>query len=178
MKKRAVFLDRDGVLSKKLMAQEYVLFLDELKKRLLPNIQEPLKRLRIYGYLLIIVTNQSAINKGLITQEEYSKMVAYLKTLGISDVYTCPHNPLKEFCSCRKPFPGMLKKAAVDYDIDLESSWLIGDELTDIQAGNSAGCKTIHVLTGEYKEPVKESDFVANSLIEAADYIITEDANK
>jgi D-glycero-D-manno-heptose 1,7-bisphosphate phosphatase len=175
MENKAVFLDRDGVLSEKLKVHHYILSLEEFLKKLFPNIQEPLNRLISQDYLLIVVTNQSAINKGLISQGEYSKIVRYLKTLGVNEVYTCPHNPLKETCNCRKPRPGLLEKASIGYNIDLKHSWLIGDELIDIQAGKAAGCRTIQVLTGKIKKPVDYADYIAKDLLDAANYILLHD---
>jgi len=185
MKNRAIFLDRDGTVT---LAGDHIHKIEDMK--FVQGAIEGLKKLQGTDYKLIIITNQAGIGRGMYGPEEYftfrKEMNKRLDQQGISITgeYFCPHHPEKGIekykidCNCRKPKTGMLEQASTDFDLDLSQSWVIGDNLTDIQAGNSAGCKTIHVLTGEFKEPVKEADFVAKGLIEAADYIITEDENK
>ena len=98
--------------------------------------------------------------------------------------YFCPHHPERGVgkylsnCNCRKPKTGMFETAAKEFNLDLNDCWMIGDKLSDIEAGKNAGCKTIHVLTGVEKNPIKSADFVAKNLIDAANFIISKDKNK
>lgn len=185
MKNKAIFLDRDGTVT---LAGDHIHKIEDFG--FIQGAVEGLKKLQGTDYKLIIITNQVGIGRGYYTEEVYHNFQLKLRQelnkqgIFITGEYFCPHHPEKGIekykidCNCRKPKTGMLEQASIDFDLDLSQSWMIGDNLTDIQAGNSAGCKTIHVLTGEFKEPVKEADFVAKDLIEAANYIITEDENK
>ena len=100
------------------------------------------------GFLVIVITNQSAINRGLITIETLNEIHNYLQNFlkenntSIDDFYFCPHRP-DENCKCRKPNPGMLIKAAQEHNIDMNQSFMIGNSLTDIQAAQKSGCKGI-----------------------------------
>ena len=143
-KTNAIFLDRDGVLNK--VRKDYVKNANELD--IISGIEIPLKLLKEKGYLLIVITNQSAINRGYTTHESvkkiHSKLNAYLEKFNVSidKFYYCPHRP-NENCYCRKPKPGLLLQAAKDFDIDLKNSWMIGDSLTDTETAASVGCRTI-----------------------------------
>ena len=146
---RAVFLDRDGVINKE--RTDYVKNIQELE--ILPNVAEPIKKLKTAGFLIVVVTNQSAVNRGFAKHENikeiHNRIQEFLKrneTL-IDAFYYCPHRP-DENCSCRKPQPGLIIRAAVELKIDLKSSWLIGDNSTDLQAAKSAGCKAIKIGDG------------------------------
>jgi D-glycero-D-manno-heptose 1,7-bisphosphate phosphatase len=165
--KRAVFLDRDGVLVKD---TGYV-----TNPELLPRVAEAIKLLK--GFLIVVVTNQAGVAKGYFTELQVIAANFQIKTIlakqsaFIDKFYYCPHHPegtvekyTKE-CACRKPEIGMLKKAELELDIDLSQSFMVGDKLSDIEAGKSAGCRTI--LIGS-----KEVDYVAKDLYEAAEWII------
>ena len=143
---KAVFFHRDGVINKE--RKDYVKNIDELE--IFSNIVEPIKKLKNSGFMIIVVTNQSAINRGLTTQKKIDEIhltvQEYLiphKTR-IDKFYYCPHRP-DENCTCRKPKPGLLFKAKNELHLDLQSSWLIGDNDTDIQAAITAGCKAIKI---------------------------------
>lgn len=159
---KAVFLDRDGVLSKE--RPDYVKTPDELE--LLPGIGEPLKRLREKGYLLVVVTNQSAVGRGLTTHDQVAKIHEKLRIelgkLGCSvdGVYYCPHHPDEE-CYCRKPAPGLILRAAEELSIDISRSWVIGDKELDLIAAERAGCRAVKVPTN------------AGGLLEAVQLILT-----
>ena len=157
-KQKAVFLDRDGTINR------YVGYLTDINNfELLPGAAEAIRKINLSGYLAIVVTNQPSVARGDLTmdqlQEIHKKMETLLGKEGayIDHIYVCPHHPDKGFpgevpelkisCECRKPKPGMLLQAARDYNIDLESSWMIGDDQRDIQAGINAGCHT--ALIGE-----------------------------
>jgi len=147
---RALFFDRDGVITKE--RPDYVKSVEEME--ILPGVKEGLSKLKPSNFLLIIVTNQSAVNRGLLTLETLSSIHAALtEELAISGIridaiYLCPHRP-EEKCPCRKPQPGLLLKAALDWRIDLHKSWLIGDKDSDLHAANAAGCRTLRVPTNE-----------------------------
>lgn len=176
---RAVFLDRDGTINK------YVGFLTDIDDfELLPNVSEAVRHINEAGYLCIVVTNQPVIARGEITLEElaviHNKMETMLGNEGayLDAIYYCPHHPdrgfegeveaLKIQCDCRKPKPGMILKAAEDFNIDLKLSWMIGDEERDIQAGRNAGCKT--VLLSDTPKKFGQ-DFITPSLYEAVQKI-------
>ena len=164
MKNKAIFLDRDGVINELIYYEEHGVvdspFTVE-QFRLLPDVDKAIKKFKKLGFKTIIVSNQPGVAKKNFTvktfEEIRKKMKKELNKKGV-DIdfeYYCfhhPHGKVKKFtkiCSCRKPKPGLLVTAAKEHDIDLSSSWMIGDGITDIQAGNSAGCKTI--LIGRMK---------------------------
>jgi D-sedoheptulose 7-phosphate isomerase len=148
-KRRAVFLDRDGVLCKMVTTHRIVTdpptpvmrppyTLDELE--LLPGVQDACAKLKAAGYLLICVTNQPDIARGKVSHSKVNLINQCLKsTLGLEAVYTCPHDD-KDDCLCRKPKPGLLQQAAVNHRIDLAKSWMVGDRQVDIDAGKAARC--------------------------------------
>lgn len=152
-KQKAIFLDRDGTVNK------YVGFLRSTEEfELLPDVSEAISLINKSGYLAILVTNQPVIARGEVTleglEEIHNRMETELGRQGayLDGVYFCPHHPHKGYegeivelkieCDCRKPKPGMLLKAAEDFNIDLSNSWMIGDGENDIRAGIAAGCKT------------------------------------
>lgn len=160
-KQKAVFLDRDGTIN------QYVGFLRHINQfELIEGTEEAIKKINAAGYLAIVVTNQPVIARGEVSFEEleeiHNKMETLLGYKGayVDGIYYCPHHPhkgyegerpeLKYDCDCRKPKPGMLIKAAKDFNIDLTQSWMIGDGDNDIKAGNAAGCKTVLIGEGEY----------------------------
>ena len=146
MTKSAIFLDRDGVINKN--RDDYVKNVSELE--IFSFIHYPIKNLKELGFQIIVITNQSAINRGLTShrnvKEIHDSINDFLKKndTSIDYFYYCPHSP-HENCLCRKPKPGLLFQAANELDIDLHSSWMIGDRDSDIIAGKSAGCKTIKI---------------------------------
>lgn len=146
---KTVFIDRDGVINRN--RREHVKSWSEFV--FLPRAAEALAELTRWGFRIVILTNQAVINRGIVSQEVideiHTRMVAHLENTGarIDGVFCCPHRP-EEQCSCRKPQPGLLFSAAERLGIDLTESYLIGDAISDIRAGKSAGCRTILVLTG------------------------------
>lgn len=173
---KAVFLDRDGVIVRDEVG--YVHKVEDFKFE--TNALEGLKKLNSLDAKLIIITNQAGIAKRKFSENDYhvfnNYMLEQLKKegLGISAVYYCPHHPdFTSECECRKPNPGMLYRAAKEHDIDLTSSYMIGDKTTDIAAGKNAGTKTILIQTGEYgdKRADVEPDYLADDLLEAAKLI-------
>ena len=142
---KTVFLDRDGIINKN--RPDYVKTIDELE---ILEVADSIKKLQDNGFLVVVISNQSAINRGLTNHENvkqiHSTIQEYLKKNGtqIDAFYYCPHRP-DEDCDCRKPKPGLFKKAIAELKIDPNSSWLVGDRDSDIQAGQSVGCKTIKI---------------------------------
>jgi histidinol-phosphate phosphatase family protein len=174
---KAIFLDRDGTINEDNVG--YVCRLENLK--FLPLVMDGLKLLQ-EGYNLVIVTNQGGIGRGKYTKEDYfsfrNEMHKQFSSQGIKILaeFFCPHNP-DEHCNCRKPKTGMLEQATKDFNLNLKECWIIGDKSSDILAGKNACCKTIHILTGEEKNPIPYADFVANNMLEAANFIIYQDKN-
>lgn len=173
-KQKAVFLDRDGTIN------EYVGFLRNVDDfELIEGVAEGIKKINRSGYLAIVVTNQPVIARGEVTYKEldeiHNKMETELGLKGayLDAIYFCPHHPhkgyegevqeLKVECECRKPKPGMLLKAAEEYNIDLSQSYMIGDGECDIKAGLAAGCKTI-LVTGASTD-FKNVDFGQNDTL-------------
>ena len=141
---KAIFLDRDGVINKK--RDDYVKSINELE--IFPDIGEGILNLKKMGFLIIVITNQSIINRKIITVEELEKIHLSIqnnlkkKSCIIDRFYFCPHTP-NENCNCRKPKSGLLLQAITDFSINSSESWMVGDCLIDIQAGEKVGCKTI-----------------------------------
>lgn len=157
-KQKAIFLDRDGTINK------YVGFLrKEEEFELLPGVADAVRKINQSGFLAIVVTNQPVIARGEVTFEGldtiHNKMETLLGKEGayLDAIYFCPHHPhkgyegevaeLKMECDCRKPKPGMLIKAAEDFNINLSQSFMVGDGENDIKAGKAAGCKTVLLNT-------------------------------
>ncbi len=149
--KRAAFLDRDGVINRKLPEGQYVTRWEEMV--FLPGVPAAISLLTQAGFCVLTVSNQRCVAKGLLTASElesiHSRMCRELAANGavITEVYYCPHEEQPP-CSCRKPSPGMLFRAALEHEIDLSASWMIGDSEIDIQAGRSAGCRTVRIVRG------------------------------
>ena len=145
-KRKAIFMDRDGVINYN--RDDYVKSWAEFK--FIPGAKEAIKRINDTDKLLILITNQSPIGRGIFNKETldniHFKMLNELSTAGahIDAIYFCPHKP-DDNCDCRKPKPGLILKAAADYNIDLKESWMVGDSDTDLTSGAAAGCKTIKV---------------------------------
>lgn len=176
-KQRAIFLDRDGTINK------YVGFLRNIDDfELEDGAVEAIKLINNSGYLAIVVTNQPVIARGEVSLEElheiHNKMETLLGLEGayLDAIYFCPHHPHKGYegerpeykieCQCRKPKPGMLMKAAKDFNIDLSASWMIGDGETDVQCGKNGGCHTA-AIKGDFG-----ADLTGNNLYECVSKIL------
>jgi len=176
----AVFFDRDGTLM-----EEVNYCADPGLVRLFPGTGDALRRLRARGFLIVIVTNQSGIGRGLLTEAQYHAVQAELiRQLGtaepaggplIAASYFCPDAPPSP-SPRRKPEPGMVFEAARDLDIDLTRSWFIGDKSADIECGRRAGCRTILVQTGYGgkeggEAPAPAPDFIVKDAVAAAEIV-------
>ena len=145
-KLKTVFVDRDGVINQE--RNDYVKSISELE--IYPNVAKNIKLLKDAGFLVIVITNQSAVNRGIVTHETinqiHNSIQDHLKKYGtfLDGFYYCPHTP-NENCNCRKPKSGLLEKAILELNIDLNSSWMIGDSDSDIEAADSIGCKAIKI---------------------------------
>ena len=152
--RKAIFLDRDGTINENMDIHPSV-----KNFNLLPGVAEAIRKINETHYLAVVVTNQPMIAKGFLTFQELENIHKKMETLlgneraYLDRIYFCPHHPEKGFagelpelkvdCDCRKPKPGMLLQAARDLNIDLTNSWMIGDNLSDIEAGRRAGCNSI-----------------------------------
>lgn len=176
-KQKAIFLDRDGTINKNV---GFLRSMDEFE--LINGVAEAVQKINRSGYLAIVITNQPVIARGEVSLEEleqiHNKMETILGREGayLDAIYFCPHHPDKGFrgerreykmsCSCRKPMPGMILKAAGDYNIDLSQSWMIGDGENDVRAGINAGCKTALIGEGQFGQRLN-----VNSLLEFTEYL-------
>lgn len=177
LKKKAVFLDRDGVINKSFVidGKPYAPRTFEDFK-VYEHAKLSLALLKKRGFKTIVISNQPDIGNGLMRRNELVKMHNYLmRTLDLDKVKVCCHGQ-DDGCVCRKPRPGMLLDVQNELDLCMEQSWLVGDRDSDLGAGIAAGVRTIFVDRG-YKEPVKNNpDFIVSSLIEAVE-VITESLN-
>jgi D-glycero-D-manno-heptose 1,7-bisphosphate phosphatase len=175
--RRAVFLDRDGVINRKVPEGQYVTSWEQVE--FLPGVAEALGELKQDGFLLIIATNQSAVSRKKLSLEGlesiHRRMLERLAKEGadLDAVYYCPHEQNAD-CPCRKPKPGMLRRAAEEHGIDLLQSWMIGDAASDIEAGRAAGCRTVWLRPENFEgASPPPAEFGANSLREAARVILS-----
>jgi histidinol-phosphate phosphatase family protein len=179
--KWAVFLDRDGTIN------EEVEYLDDPQDLcLIPGVAEAIRLLNQARVPAIVVTNQAGVGRGYFSEARveaiHQQLAKQLAAHGarLDVIYYCPHRP-DEGCDCRKPNPGMLKRAAQERDIDLGRSFAVGDKVSDLEAGRRAGCRIVLVLTGygaEAQESFEHSDFqpdfTAQDLLQAVRWILAQ----
>ena len=170
-KRKAIFLDRDGVLDKVIMREGKPSSPRKFEEfKLLAGAKECLDEFKKMGFLNIIVTNQPDIKRGLLKIEDLEKMHRLVREkLPVDDIMVCPHDD-RDHCSCRKPKPGLIKQAVRKWSVDLKKSYVIGDSWKDMGAGRAAGCSTI-LIKRKYNEDLKDYDFKVNSLKEAVKII-------
>ncbi len=172
----AVFFDRDGTLM-----QDADYCDDPANVKVFEGAANAIRQLKGQGFKIVVVTNQSGIGRGYMTEEDYRAVAREFESqLGshlIDATYFCPHFP-EDSCACRKPEPGMLLQAAEEHQIDLTKSYLVGDKNSDIECGQRAGTKTILVQTG-YGRSVDQDrpDAVVPDVKSAAALILKERAN-
>lgn len=170
--RRAIFLDRDGVINRVILKKEKPYSPRKFEEfELCHGVEGVLKKFREEGFLNIIVTNQPDITRQSIEWEELNKMHNYIKKhLPIDGIMVCPHDDYHN-CECRKPKPGMLFKAANDFEINLKDSFFIGDSWKDIEAGRRAGCRTV-LIDAVYNQNVL-ANFRIKDLSESLEIIST-----
>jgi D-glycero-D-manno-heptose 1,7-bisphosphate phosphatase len=186
---RAIFLDRDGVI---VVDAHLITRAEQIS--LIPGVPGALNKLNRAGFLLIVVSNQPVVARGLLSEEgvvalndEIDRRIVKSGGRAFDGFYFCPHHPnatlpqYRQACACRKPRPGLIVQAAKDHMIDLSMSFMVGDRVSDIIAGQRAGCRTILVHSGQHAEAPIESpdaideatqpDVVCADLAAAADWI-------
>jgi len=178
MGNRAVFIDRDGTIN---VNFGYIDNPGDFK--IYPMVKEGIKLLKDKGFKIVVITNQSGIARGYFSEETLEKIHEKMKkeiseeNNIIDAIYYCPHHP-DENCNCRKPNSGLIEKAIIDLNIDLEKSFIIGDRMLDVEAGHRKNCKT--VLVPENKEKVNiemeesdiEPDYVCDDFYSGVEWII------
>jgi len=170
---RAVFLDRDGVINRASVrdGKPYPPSGPE-ELEILPGVPEALSRLSAAGFRLVVVTNQPDVARGRQSREMVEAIHKALRNeLPIDEFRVCYHDDADR-CSCRKPVPGMLLQAAVDLDLDLTASFLVGDRWRDVEVGKNAGCATVFIDYGYSERRPENPDKIVQSLLEAADWIL------
>lgn len=186
MMRPGAFLDRDGVLNEEV---GHLRVVGQLQ--LLPKVVPAIKRLNQFGVAVVVVTNQSAVARGLCTEEALADIHAVLANrcemegARIDRFYYCPHHPSEGLgrylinCECRKPKPGLLYQAAQELNLDLSRSVVIGDKLSDLETGWRAGCHTVLVLTGygvktrqEILTTEQQPDHIAEDLEAAVEWVL------
>lgn len=170
MNRCAVFLDRDGTVN---VDVHHLRRAEDL--RLIPGAGEAIARLNAAGYVVVVVTNQSVVARGLASEADLARIHAELRRQLVAydaildGIYHCPHHPdygdPPMVCDCRKPAPGMLLRAAVEHGIDLGCSIMVGDSETDLQAGWAAGCRCALVRTGYGAQTFSNADAETRSRI-------------
>ena len=171
--KRAIFLDRDGVINRTIVRDGKPYPPASLATlEILPGVADALQSLHEAGWLLIVVTNQPDVARGTTTIADVEAINAHLRNyLPIDEFRTCYHDNL-DGCNCRKPLPGALFAAADAHGIDLASSYMVGDRWRDTVAGERAGCKTIFIDYGYSELRPKNFSFRVQSLAEATNIIL------
>jgi D-glycero-D-manno-heptose 1,7-bisphosphate phosphatase len=168
---RAVFFDRDGTLM-----EEAHYCGDPAKVRVYPGVPEGLARLKRAGFQVVVISNQSGIGRGIITEEQYQAVqTEFLRQIGpglVAASYYCPDAPGVP-SACRKPEPGMVLRAAAEHQIDLPSSFFVGDREADVECGRRAGTRTVLVRTGYGAEQTCTADWVCSDVIEAIGTILS-----
>jgi D-glycero-D-manno-heptose 1,7-bisphosphate phosphatase len=177
----AVFIDRDGVINAE---RDYVHRIEDFE--VLPGVFEGLRRLAAQGFALVIVTNQAGIAKGRYDEAAYERLTQHLRALfaaqgiGFDGIYHCPHHPqgtlaaYRRECDCRKPAPGMLRRAAQELGLDLARSAIVGDKPSDTEAGRAAGLRFTVLVASGHRLPhdaAALADQVCADLADAADWL-------
>ncbi|WP_321504065.1 D-glycero-beta-D-manno-heptose 1,7-bisphosphate 7-phosphatase [uncultured Methanoregula sp.] len=180
MKNNAVFVDRDGTIN---IDVHYLN--DPDKFEMYPGVGEGIKQLKVKGYKIIVITNQSGIGRGYFTEQQlfrvHERMITEFQKFDVTldGIYYCPHHP-DDHCNCRKPNTGLFEKAVQEHNIDVKKSFMLGDKMLDIEAGKKIGVKTIlipephlkEVLLSQKNEWRHNPDFIANNFRSAVDWIL------
>ena len=170
--KRAVFLDRDGVINKAIIKDGKPLSPNSLNElEILPGVRQSITKLKKLNFVCLVATNQPNVSRKIVDKNSVIQINNFLKNeIAFDDIFVCYHDD-KDNCDCRKPKPGLLLEAGKKWNVDFRKSFMIGDRWRDIEAGESLGCKTIF-LDYKYSEtkPIKPS-FVSNTLLNAVHII-------
>ena len=171
--RQAVFLDRDGVLNSAVVKKGRPYPPSGLHELEVPcGVLESLKALKEAGFILIVVTNQPDVARGTQSQETVEAINNALRgSLPLDDIFVCYHDD-QDGCECRKPAPGLLMQAASQYNIDVSSSFIVGDRWKDVEAGRRAACTTIMIDLGYGESVHSQPDQWVDSLPEATEWII------
>ena len=175
LRRRAVFLDRDGVLNRSIIRDGKPFPPDTVDQlEILPGVEDACSDLRAAGFALVVVTNQPDVARGTQTRALVEQMNQLLvDRLHLDAVMVCYHDD-QDDCLCRKPKPGLLSEAAGQLEIDLAKSFMIGDRWKDIEAGRRAGCTTIFVDSGHIEVRTDTGDCEVSSLRAGADWILSQ----
>jgi len=175
---KAVFLDRDGVMN---VDTGYVSHSDDFQ--FIEGAIEACQKIKEKGYLLVVITNQSGIARGYFSEDEFMTLTEWMdwsladKNVDLDGVYLCPHHPdkgigdYKKACDCRKPQPGMINSAVEHLDIDVSQSILVGDKISDINAGKNAGIAT-NILVRTGKDITDEGEALADHVLDTLTDVI------
>ena len=166
-KRPGIFLDRDGVINR--LRLDYVKSWDEFE--FFPGVLQAIRRLARTEYPIVVITNQSAIGRGVTTQENVQDIHRHMEEAKnvaggrLDGIYYCPHVPELR-CDCRKPRPGLVLQAAKDLKLDLGASWIIGDNHCDIEVAREVGAHSVLVRTGHGHNVIKEMELVQTLIFE------------
>ena len=171
--KKAVFLDRDGVINKAIIKDSKPYPPSNVDAvEILAGVKISMEALQASNWMIIVITNQPDVARGTTSKKEVEKINNHLKnSLPIDLIYTCYHDD-KDFCNCRKPKPGALTSVAKNNKIDLNNSYMVGDRWSDIEAGNRAGCKTFFINNYYNEKQPSNYTYQVKSLKEAVDIIL------
>lgn len=179
---KAVFLDRDGVINEVMYHDEKGIYsaMNVEEFNILPGVKEALEKLKSLGFKLIVVTNQPGVAYGYLKQKDLESMNKKMIDLGVDGVYVCPHHPrYSGECECRKPKPGLINDASKENEINIEESYLIGDNISDIKINlpfkakifiGSVRCD----LCKKFDEENAKPDYIAKNLLDAVEIIKAE----
>jgi D-glycero-D-manno-heptose 1,7-bisphosphate phosphatase len=180
---KAVFMDRDGTI-----VEDVGYMNSPAQIKFIPGSIEAIKLLNEAGYKVVVITNQAGVARGLVTEDMLQTIDKTLHKwilnggAHLDGLYYCPHHPehgvypYKQVCECRKPHPGLIKRAQRDLNIDLANSYMIGDKATDVEAGKRAGTKAVFVKSGHGNEEkdklVEKPDHIADNLLAAVKWVL------
>ena len=173
---RVIFLDRDGVINRKAPLGEYIRTWSEIE--FLSGAVEAIAQLSSTGFRMFVVSNQRGIARGIVKEsdvhEMHRRMLQVISKAGgtVEGVYYCPHD-YKDNCSCRKPRPGMLIRAANEHGFELAGSWMVGDSESDVAAGKNVGCRTLQIVATHPASAGVKPDAYVRDLSAAASLILS-----
>ena len=175
IKRRAVFLDRDGVLNRAVVREGKPYPPGSVAEvEILSGVVEALEKMKEAGFVFVVVSNQPDVARGTTPKATVEAINAYLAARLPIDLFIMCYHDSSDGCNCRKPSPGMLFAGAREFDVDLALSYMVGDRWRDMEAGITAGCRTIFIDYGYDEKQPKSTDFCVRSLVEATQIILGE----